>query len=414
MGSGKGQESRYGLIILASVCVNYFLENFLRVAPSALSPVLIEELGITHGMAGLLISSYSVLYSAMQVPAGVLSDSIGPRRTIIGFTLFSVVGGLLFYLGSRVEVLIAAQVLIGLGFSVFYVNAVKLISGWFPPRRQATAVGILSAALGMGSFTAYLGFPLSMGLVGGWKTVYFYSLALLLANLVANIIILRDGPSRTTGAKADGIRQTLIDVLRRRRLYPLLVGYILAGFSWVFASWLPQFLTDARGFSYVEAGFISSVGTLSGILGSILIGAISDWLRSRKLPLVAFSIAYTCLLALFLSLPGQASIEAFLAVTAARGFTVSLWVLLFSMVPETLPEDRTGMGLGVLNGVGTLGFALLTPIYGVLVDVTRGYLTSNAVILSGGVLMTVVFALFTLETYGGRENPPIEHKNGYS
>lgn len=390
-------------MILASICVNYFIENLLRSAPSALSPVLIAELGLTHGMAGLLISSYSLLYAVMQIPGGILSDSLGPRRTIIGFTLFSVVGGFLFYLGSSVGILVVAQMLIGLGFSVFYINAVKLISNWFPPRRQATAIGVLSAALGIGSFTAYIGFPLSSGLTGGWRTLYLYCCALLVVNLIANFFILRDRPSSTAGSKVDSIGPGLIDVLRSWRLYPLLIGYILAGFSWVFASWLPQFLMDARGFSYIEAGLVSSAGTLAGIPGCVLIGAISDRLRRRKLPLVAFSAAYTCLLALFLSLPRHAPLTVFLIVAAARGFTVSLWVLPFSMVPETLPPERAGMGLGVLNSVGTLGFALLAPIYGMLVDVSGGYLPSNAVMLVGGVLMTVVFALFTQETYSGVE-----------
>jgi MFS family permease len=390
-------------VILVSVCFNYFLENLLRSAPSALSPVIIDELGLTHSMAGLLISSYSLLYAVMQIPGGIFSDALGPRRTIIGFPLFSVAGGFLFYLGSRVEMLILAQMLIGLGFSVFYINAIKLISNWFPPKMQATAIGVLSAALGMGSFAAYIGFPLSSNLAGGWRTLYLYCCALLMVNLIANFFILRDNPSSKTELKANSIGPALVDVFRDLRLYPLLVGYILAGFGWVFASWIPQFLTDARGFSYIEAGLVSSAGTLAGIPGCILIGAISDRLRRRKLPLVAFSVAYSCLLALFLSFPRRVPLTLFLIVNAACGFTVSLWVLLFSMVPETLPPDKAGIGLGVLNSVGTLGFTLLAPIYGALVDASGGYLPSNAIILIGGVLMTIVFAIFTRETYRGVE-----------
>jgi sugar phosphate permease len=299
--------------------------------------------------------------------------------------------------------LILAQMLIGLGFSVFYINAIKLISNWFPPKMQATAIGVLSAALGMGSFAAYIGFPLSSNLAGGWRTLYLYCCALLMVNLIANFFILRDNPSSKTELKANSIGPALVDVFRDLRLYPLLVGYILAGFGWVFASWIPQFLTDARGFSYIEAGLVSSAGTLAGIPGCILIGAISDRLRRRKLPLVVFSSSYTCLLALFLSLPQQAPLTLFLIVNAACGFTVSLWVLLFSMVPETLPPDKAGIGLGVLNSVGTLGFTLLAPIYGALVDASGGYLPSNAIILIGGVLMTIVFAIFTRETYRGVE-----------
>lgn len=395
-------------MILASICVNYFIENFLRSAPSALSPILIEELGLSYGAAGLLISSFSLLYAAMQIPSGILSDGLGPRRTIIGFTLFSVVGVFLFYLGSRMDVLLAAQTLIGLGFSVFYINAVKLISNWFPPERQASAVGILSAALGLGSFTAYIGFPLSSSLAGGWRNLYLYCSALLVANLVANLFILRDSPNPKTQKPTStdvSLGLALKQVLGNRRLYPLLAGYVLAGLSWVFHSWLPKYLTDTRGFSYIDVGIVSSVGTLAGIPGCIVIGAVSDKLRKRKLPLVAFSAAYSCLLALFLCLPSWMPQAVFAVVAAAIGFTVSLWVLLIPMVSETLPPEIEGMGLGVLNSVGTLGFTLSAPVYGMLVDESGGYLISNVVILIGGVLMTAVYSFFTSETYGGVREP---------
>lgn len=132
---------KYGLLILSTVCVTYFIENFLRSAPSALLPVLIDEFGLTHGVAGLLVSSFSLLYAFMQVPSGILSIALGPRRTIISFTVFSVAGVFAFYLGSRFEVLLLAQMLIGLGFSVFYINAINIVTRWFPREKRASAIG---------------------------------------------------------------------------------------------------------------------------------------------------------------------------------------------------------------------------------------------------------------------------------
>ncbi len=391
-------------MILASVCVNYFIENFLRTAPSALSPILIESLGISYGVMGLLLSSYSLLYSVMQVPAGILSDGLGPRKTIIGFTLVSVVGVFLFYLGSSIEVLLAAQMLIGLGGSVFYINAIKLVSNWFPPEKRASAVGILSAALGLGSFTAYIGFPITMNMTGGWRSMYLFFSAMLAANLIVNFLIIRDSPkplNQRRDSNVVSLRQTLKSVLQNNRLYPLIVGYILSSLNWAFLSWIPQFLTDSRGFSYIDVGIVSSAGTLSGIPGCILITAISDKLRKRKSPLVAFSAVYTFLLVVFLYLPGWIPQVVFAVVAAAIGFSISLWVLLIPMVSESLPPEMEGVGLGVLNTAGTLGITLISPVYGMLVDRSGGYSLSNTIILIGGVLMTLIYAFCTSETYSG-------------
>ncbi len=401
-------ERKQGFAILASTSVSYFVENFIRTAPSALMPILIEELGLTHGLGGLLVSSYFFLYALMQVPSGVLSDALGPRRTILGFTVFTIVGVFIFYLGHRLEILLVAQLLIGLGTSVFYINAVKIVSTWFSSGRRASAIGVLSATSGLGNFFAYIGFPLAMRLAWGWRGLYLLCSLLLVASFAANLFILRDRPHSEeldVPRRSPSIGRSFVRVIGDRRMYPYLLGFVFSSFSWVFMSWLPQFLVDTRGFSYIDAGLVSSVATIMGIPGCILIGLISDHLKRRKLPLVAFSLAYTCLLAGFLALPGWMPLPLFAAVAACIGFSVSLWVLSFSMVPETLPPDMAGMGLGLLNGIGNLAFSLVAPVYGFLVDSSGSYLTSNAMLILGGVLMTVVYALFTRETYGGVGEP---------
>jgi predicted MFS family arabinose efflux permease len=400
-----GGRSRRGALILLAVCVIYFIENFLRSAPSALSPVLVEELKLSGAMAGLLMSSYSFLYALMQVPSGVLSVGLGSRRTILGFMAFSVVGVFLFYLGRSWEVLIAAQLLIGLGFSVFYINAVNIVSRWFSAERRASAVGVLSATSGLGNFSAYLGFPLFIAIAGEWRMLYLCSGLLLLASYFMSFIILKDSPSsaREVEVARRPVAEVLMDVVRNRRIYALLAGYVLASFSWVFLSWLPKLLVDTRGLSYLEAGLISSVVNFAGIPGCMLIGLISDRLRRRKLPLAILSASYTVLLGLFLILPVQTPLVPLGVVATAIGFSVSLWALPFSMVSEMLSPERAGMGLGLMNGVGMLSLTLLSPVYGFLVDLSGSYLVSNAMIMLGGVGMTLVFALFAHETYGGVE-----------
>jgi sugar phosphate permease len=402
------ETSRYGLLILATVCITYFTENFLRAGPSALSPILIEEFGLTHGVAGLLFSSYFFLYALMQIPSGILSDTLGPRRTIIGFTVFTVIGTVLFYMARSLGLLIAAQLLMGLGSSVFYINAVRMISNWFPQERRASAIGVLSASSGVGNFAAYMGFPIAMTYLGGWRTLYLYCAVLMAVNFVANFLIVRNSPEGVNHVqeKTDtSILQSLKTVLKDRRLYPFLVSYVLLSLFWMFMTWLPQWLTDTRGISYIEVGLVSSAGTITGIPGCILIGVISDRLRKRKLPLVAFYAASTiALIALILTPPGTPPVV-YAVLAGVLGFTLSAWVLLFSMVPETLPPEVAGVGMGIVNGMGTLAFSVMNPIYGYLVDITGSYLASNAIVVVAGIALVVVSALFLRETYGGVNGP---------
>jgi predicted MFS family arabinose efflux permease len=393
----------FALVILGSICVSYYVENFLRMAASALTPVLLVELGINKATMGLLISAFSLVYGLMQIPSGMLTDILGPRKTILSFTALTVIGVFLFWLSYRLELLFVAQLMIGVGCSVFYINAVNIIGRWFPADRKATAIGILSASSGLGNFTSYMGFPLANAIFGGWRNLYFLVVVILVVNYAMNFFILKNGPdgngvTRKTGSK---LLATFGEALRDRRLYPFILGYVLLSFSWVFMTWMPQFLIETKGFTYIEAGIISSVGTIAGIPGCIAMGLISDRLRRRKLPLVLFSSLYALLLAIFLFAPGWVPITVYAALSAAISFCMSLWVLFFSMVPEVLPIERASIGLGLLNGIGSIGFSVITPVFGGIIDLTGGYFVSNLTLITIGASMTAIFFLFTTETYGG-------------
>jgi cyanate permease len=78
-----------------------------------------------------------------------------------------------------------------------------------------------------------------------------------------------------------------------------------------------------------------------------------------------------------------------------------MWVLFFSMVPEILPTEKASIGLGLVNGLGTIGYSIITPFYGTLVDITGDYFASNMVMILSTIVMTSVMFFFTKETYGG-------------
>ena len=71
------------------------------------------------------------------------------------------------------------------------------------------------------------------------------------------------------------------------------------------------------------------------------------------------------------------------------------------MIEETLSHETFGIAQSPVNGIGTLGFSLMSPNYGALVDATGGYGPSNTIILGVKVFTALMFVFFTSETYGG-------------
>lgn len=73
---------------------------------------------MTAGFMGILASAYFYPYALMQVPAGLLSDSLGPRKAVTFFLIIAAVGSFLFSRASGVEIAVIARVTVGLGVSM--------------------------------------------------------------------------------------------------------------------------------------------------------------------------------------------------------------------------------------------------------------------------------------------------------
>lgn len=397
--SESNKASGFALILLTTLCLTYIVENFLRSAAGALTPVLINELGITHGAMGLLTTAFFLVYGLMQVPAGLLGDGYGPRKTILWSTALTVIGVFLFWINHSYLVLFVAQFLVGIGSSTFYINSVKLMLEWFPTNWKATAVGIMSASSGIGNTMAYMGFPLVYERYGDWRAFYITMGVILLLTWVINLFLLKDKHEPNGGLKVQDMIDSVIKVIKNPEMQPYIISYAFRSTNFVLGVWLTQFLIDTKSFTYVQAGQINSIGNLAAIPGCIVVAAISDRLKKRKEPLIFFAFLTFIANALILVLPAG-SFFLYCAVNAAMYISVGYWVLYFSMVPEKLPANESGIGLGLINAVCTLGISILSPIYGGLVDITGNYWASNMMLLIGAFLVPVLM-LRIKDPYGG-------------
>jgi MFS family permease len=351
---------------------------------------------------GLLITGYFLIYGVMQLPAGVLADILGPRKSILWFTALTCIGSLLFWLSYRYELLLAAQVIIGVGTSVFYVNAVTLVTRWFPPEKKATAIGVLSASMGIGGFASYMGFPISISLWGSWRLLYLGMLVVLLANWVINILILRDSPQPVAFVKREkrGIIGSFKDTLADKHFQPMLFTYTFLAFNYVLYSWGSQFFVEAKKLIYVEAGVVTSLGTIASFLGALFIGMISDRLRKKKAPLIFFYGIYLISLITLILTPAGLPIIIYAGLWALMGIGTSSGFLFFSMVGEVLPARKMNIGLGLLNGLSIIFSSSMTPIYGSIVDQTGSFFIPNLISIGFAALTFTVLLLGTRETYG--------------
>jgi MFS family permease len=404
MADGGMTRDNRGYTILALLSATYLFDSFFRAAPAALSNVLITEFSLNYANAGLVMSIYTLPYALMQIPSGLLSDRWGVRRTTLTFLTLSFLGNMAFWGARGYEGLLLSQIMMGFGSSVIYINAIKLTEALMPPERLARSLGILSTASPLGSFIALAGLPYFYSKLNAWRSVYMVANVAMLFILALNAVLIRDPPNLEDcgSVSTGGTLEMLRSVVGNKVLVPLFVGYTFSGLNWSFWSWMPKFLIDTKGFSYVEAGLLTSVPTITGVAGCIIVGAVSDRLKRRKLPLAIFAAVNVLLVTSMIIVPSGAPRSFYTAIWALQGVSMTMWVLPYAMVTEVLPSTHSGAGLGVLNFLGYAGSTVMTPVFGALIDSTGSYTLSNEIVIAVGLIIVLIYSIFVRETYPQR------------
>src|SRR5689334_24766575 len=200
--------SRLRWAVFALAACAFWLSFFHRIAPAAIAGELQQSFSIGGAMLGALAATYFVVYTVMQVPTGVLNDTLGARRVLTAGCLVAGVGSILFGAAETVTAALIGRTLTGLGVSVAFVSMLKLAADWFHEHRFATMTGI-GAMIGLtGALAAAT--PLAwVATVFPWRWIFAAAGVASLLLAAAIWLIVKDRPEAeappTAGTPAERI-----------------------------------------------------------------------------------------------------------------------------------------------------------------------------------------------------------------
>src|SRR5512143_525826 len=85
-------------IIFGIALAGYVLSFFHRTAPAAIAGELTRAFAINGAVLGTIAATYFYVYTLLQIPVGVLADTMGPRRILAVGSLIAAAGSLAFAL----------------------------------------------------------------------------------------------------------------------------------------------------------------------------------------------------------------------------------------------------------------------------------------------------------------------------
>ena len=305
---------------------------------------------------GLMVATPVLAGAVLRVVLGLLVGRYKPRRVGIGAQI-TVIAGLIAAWTIGIDSFAATLVLgcvLGLAGASFAV-ALPMVSAWYGPEHQGTAMGIAGAG-NSGTVLAALFAPM-LAIAFGWQTVIGLAAIPLIVVLGVFIVAAKDSPN----TPAPKPLAAYFALLKEGDCWWLMFFYSVTFGGFVgLASSLTIYFNDAYGLPPVTAGYCTAAVVFAGSMVRPMGGAIADRVGGVRALVVLYAVAAcafatisTGLSTIYLAMP--VFIVGMLALGMGNGSV-------FQLVPQRFKREigiMTGL-VGMSGGVG--GFYLASSL----------------------------------------------------
>ncbi len=379
-------------VVLAILCLMCFISYIDRVNIAVAGQLIRSELHLTPTQLGFVFAAFAYPYAAMQIYGGWLSDKFGPRRILALLSVIWAVATILTGLSWGLSTLVLCRLFVGIGEGGAFPTATRAFTFWMPVRERGFAQGITHSFARLGGAVTP---PIVLFIVAayGWRESFIVLGVVSLLWTVLWLWYYTNSPTehpRVTAAELEeiGIKtRSVKDAGRDKTPWKemiskmwlvTLVDFCYGWSLWVFLTWLPSYLSEARGFKLSQMAIMTMLPLLAGVVGDTLGGVVSDRIYSRtgNLRLARRSLLVVGLLgALVFILPAVITRSP----VAAVGYLALAFFFLecTNAVLWSLPLDIAARYAGTAGGMMNTGFGIagmISPVvFGFLIQRTGNY-----------------------------------------
>jgi MFS family permease len=373
--------SGYKIALLLLLAASQSLSFIDRVNLSVVLPQLIKDHSYSAALAGVLMSIVNFSYVAAIIFAGPLTDRLGARFVFpiaVGtWSAFTALCGLT----TAFLPLAFLRAMVGVGESPNIPAGSQIIKQAFDKTERGFAVSCQFSGTKIG---LAVGIPLSAFLLSEFgRPSVFYVTGLLGAIWVAAWLLIYRAPEADTVAaaaaqKPSNVRWTTL--LKVRSVWGMVLGQ--AGYLYVyyvFASWLPGYLTLRYDLTIMHTGILSMLPFIAGIAFTLFGGWAADRCIASgySVSIVRKSFAVGGMLgATFFTVVAAFALHAWIAIAAFTLAVSSISMTTSSanaMSIDIAPAHLVSSCVSIQNFGGNIGGALAPLVTGALVSLTGGF-----------------------------------------
>jgi ACS family D-galactonate transporter-like MFS transporter len=399
----------FAVFLIATV--SYLDRTNLSVA----APVLRQQLHLSPTQLGLIFSAFSWSYALAQIPAGMISAWLRPRRTyLIALWLWCILL-ILTTTATSFGAWIFFRIPFGLAEAVTWPAASVLMSRWFPRIEYSQAMSLQNLGLVVGAAVAP---PIVAFIIAfwGWKAAFIVTG--LIAGILGTLfyIYTKDDPAddpRVSPEELAWIRHDQVaddnsplpkGFIRMLLGRPSLWAVAMANFgldfiNFMFLTWYPTYLTDKYHMSLGRMGIMAMEPYIFGVITVLGAGRLvrtltdggMDSVAARRMVIFGGLLIGTAFLLVTVNVSNlYASVT---AMSLGYAFVMSILGPMWSTPAEIAGPKGVGFAGGFVNFIGNVGGIGSPILMGVVFQHFHSF--TPAIVISAGITMTcgVLFIL---------------------
>ena len=306
---------RYRWVVLAVFMFINLTIQMLWIGYAPITVLAAEYFGVSDLLIGLLAMTFMIAYIPLSIPVSWMNDTKGFRLAVsIGAVIMGLFGIIRGLAGDNYSLVLISTIGIAIA-QPFLLNAwTKVPANWFSVDERATAVGLVTLANLVGIALGMVLTPILVEQMNISNVMLVYGVIAAFSALLF-VVFAREHPPTPPCPPGMEVRALVLDGLKnalrvKSFLLYLAVVFIGMGIFNGITTWVETIIRP-RGYAPTEAGTLGALMLIGGLLGAVVMPAISDKLHKRQ-PFMLLGMA--------LAIPGLIGLT----------FASAYWVLIIS------------------------------------------------------------------------------------
>ena len=371
--------------LFLSTTINYISRQTF----SVLSPLIAAQYHLSHADLAWIFGAFQISYALTRLLGGIILDAVGTRIGLALAVAFWSLVNIFTGFASSVFGFASFRFLLGIGEGFNWPGASKTVAEWFPSQERSLAVAIFDSGSSVGGAVTALVIPW-IALAFGWRSAFVFSGALGFVWLLVWLRVYHplDRHPKVTPEEVSFIRsdrdvrvvstergfQRWLHLARNRNVWGVVLGRALTDpIWWFYVFWLPQYLSDARGFSLKRIALFAWMPFVAADIGNFTGGLVSGYCIRRGVSVVR-ARTWVCAFSCLPILAGIPAAGAHSAYTALALICFALWgyaswsTMGLTLPSDLFPHDVVATVTGLSGLAAGLAGAAFTFAVGILVD----------------------------------------------